>query len=196
MFPRTIHKQAGSTSSPWSLAARLKYACWLLVRTLLFRPTPKFLWRFRNLLLRIFGADVHPTAFISQSAVVRMPWHFSIGGGACIGEHAEIYNLGHVTIGAKATVAQHSYLCAGTHDFEDPILPLVTAPIAIGEECFIGAKAIVMLGVSVGARSIVGAGAVVAKDLPPDSIAVGNPAKVIRNRTPIGGQATLDAPRE
>ena len=53
-------------------------------------------------------------------------------------------------------------------------------PITIGEDCWLGAGVIVCPGVTIGARSVIGAGSVVAKDIPADSMAVGNPARVIR----------------
>jgi acetyltransferase-like isoleucine patch superfamily enzyme len=55
------------------------------------------------------------------------------------------------------------------------------APVRIGDDCFIGARAMVLKGVSIGARSIVGAGAVVVEDVPEDSVVAGNPARVIRS---------------
>ena len=54
-----------------------------------------------------------------------------------------------------------------------------SAPIEIGDDVFIGARAIILKGVKIGEGSVVGAGAVVAKDIPPFSIAVGNPARII-----------------
>lgn len=55
-----------------------------------------------------------------------------------------------------------------------------SAPVRIEDDCFIGARAIVLKGVSVGARSIVGAGAVVVRDVPADAVVAGNPARVIK----------------
>ncbi len=87
-----------------------------------------------------------------------------------------------VEIGARATVAQEAYLCAGTHDFASAALPLQTAPVRVGEDAFIGARAFVMPGVTVGARAVVGAMSVVTRDVPPDVFAAGNPCKVLRPR--------------
>ena len=56
----------------------------------------------------------------------------------------------------------------------------MSVPVTIGEDCWIGGGAILCPGVTVGDRCIIGAGSVVTKDIPSDSIAVGNPAKVIR----------------
>ena len=61
---------------------------------------------------------------------------------------------------------------------------IVSAPVRICEDAWIGARAIILKGVTVGPRSIVGAGAVVTKDVPADSIVVGAPARVVAR---IGG---------
>ena len=54
--------------------------------------------------------------------------------------------------------------------------------MAVGEDCWIGGGAIICPGVTIGDRCVIGAGSVVTKDIPDDSIAVGNPARVIRRR--------------
>ncbi|MDP4644990.1 MAG: hypothetical protein NWS71_11175 [Opitutales bacterium] len=57
----------------------------------------------------------------------------------------------------------------------------VASPVYIGDDCFVGARAIILKGVTIGARSIVGAGSVVVKDVPADTVVAGNPAREIRN---------------
>jgi len=57
-------------------------------------------------------------------------------------------------------------------------------PVTIEEDCWLGTGAIVLPGVSIGRGSIIGAGAVVTKDIPPLSLAVGVPARVVRQITP------------
>ena len=85
-------------------------------------------------------------------------------------------------IGARATVAQEVYLSTGSHDFSNPALQLVTAKITIGDDAFVGARAFVMPGVRIGARSLIGACSVVTKDIPDDCVAAGNPCRVLRRR--------------
>ena len=93
-----------------------------------------------------------------------------------------IYNLGPVTVGAHTVISQGSYVCAGTHDFTRPELPLLRPPITIGAGVWIAAQAFIGPDVTVGDNSIVGARAVVTKDVPPGMIVAGNPARVIRPR--------------
>ena len=53
-------------------------------------------------------------------------------------------------------------------------------PVTIGDDCWFGANVVVCPGVTIGSNCVIGAGSVVVKDIPPDSFAAGNPAKVIR----------------
>jgi len=68
-----------------------------------------------------------------------------------------------------------------THDASTKIYLNYTkiAPVVIHNDCFIGAGSVILPGVTIGPRSIVGAGAVVTRDVPPNTVAAGNPAKVI-----------------
>jgi putative colanic acid biosynthesis acetyltransferase WcaF len=63
-------------------------------------------------------------------------------------------------------------------------MPLLAGPITIGEDAFVGARAFVMPGIAIGARSIVGACSVVTDNVPEDVIAAGNPCRVIKSRKP------------
>jgi putative colanic acid biosynthesis acetyltransferase WcaF len=98
---------------------------------------------------------------------------------SCIGDGAVVYCLDRIDLGVNATLAQESYLCTGTHDFDDPNAPLKTAAISIGSDTFIGLRAIVLPGVVVAPGTLVGAGAVVTRDTEPWSVCGGNPARKI-----------------
>lgn len=174
--------QANPYVSPWSPATRIKIILWQIVHLILFRPTFKQLGPWRVLLLRCFGAKINRTCYVASSAIVKMPWNLVMENNTCLGPSSECYNLAPITLRARATVAQHAYLCAGTHDLDDPALPLVVGPIEIGADAFIGAKALLLPGVVVGEGGVVGAGAVVTKDVEPWTIVAGNPAKVIGKR--------------
>lgn len=93
--------------------------------------------------------------------------------------------IGPVTIGDSVMFAQNIVLSGLNHSYEDIDLPIsrqkeTTALITIEDECWIGANAVITAGVTLGKHSVVAAGAVVTKDIPPYSIAVGNPARVIK----------------
>jgi putative colanic acid biosynthesis acetyltransferase WcaF len=175
-------QQATRSTSPWSARTRARVILWYAVWLLLFRPCPKPFKNWRNMLLRLFGATITGSPFVASSAVIRMPWLLTLEDRACIGPHTEVYNLARVTLKRRSVVAQHCYLCAGTHDITDPELPLVVGPIVIGEEAFVGAKALILPGVVVNVGAVIGAGSVVTKDVPSWTICAGNPCKPIRPR--------------
>ena len=148
----------------------------------LFRFSPRLLWGWRRFLLRVFGARVGKNVHIHPSARIFIPWNLQIGGWSSVGFDALIYNLGPVKIGSKVTVSQRAHLCAGSHNFRDPAMPLTKPPIDIGDEAWICADAFVGPGVSVGKRSVVAARAVVVKDVATGVIVGGNPAMEIGQR--------------
>ena len=89
---------------------------------------------------------------------------------------------GRSSAAADAVVAQEAYLCTGTHDFDAPGLPLLTQRIVVQRSAFIGARAMVLPGVTVGAHAIIGAGSVVTRDVEPWTINAGNPSRLLRRR--------------
>jgi putative colanic acid biosynthesis acetyltransferase WcaF len=121
--------------------------------------------------------------FIHSTARIQIPWNLTMQNRACLGECANAYSLGKIKIQESATVAQEAYLCTGTHDFNDPSLQLITKPIEIGKNTFIGARAMILPGVRIGDRAIVGAMSVVSKDVPDHQVVAGNPAKKIGERS-------------
>lgn len=90
-----------------------------------------------------------------------------------------LVRLSNVRIGRSATVSYRSHLCAGTHDLNNPTMPLLKPPIVVGDNVWMGTEAFIGPGVVVGEGAIVGARAVVVKDVPALHIVAGNPARQI-----------------
>lgn len=172
---------ANRTSAKYSrgeMALRLMWG----FGALLFRFSPRPCFGWRRLVLRCFGAKVGNHVHIYNSAIVYFPWNLEIGDWSSIGEWALIYNLGPVKIGKLTTVSHRAHLCAGTHDYLLSDLPLLKPPISIGDQAWICADAFVGPGVTVGEGAVVGARAVVMKDVGPWIVVAGNPAKTIKKR--------------
>ncbi|MEE9131546.1 MAG: hypothetical protein V3T84_16140 [Phycisphaerales bacterium] len=178
----TANAQQPIRHSPFSLGNRLARASWAVVYVLLFRPSPRPMHRWRNWLLRLFGATLHPTAQVYSRARCWAPWNLTMGQHACIGNDVDIYCAAPITIGAYSTVSQYSYLCAATHDFEDVHHPVEAKPIVIGTRCWIAADVFVGPGVTIDDGTVVGARSAVFKDLPAWVVAIGTPAKPVRER--------------
>lgn len=176
------HEQDSAYVSPWSLGVRVKVLLWNCVWALLCGWTPKPLNAWRLAWLRLFGATMSGAPFVHGRATVVRPWNLTLGERACLGEGSVAYCLDRIELGAGATLAQGAYLCTGTHDFEQPHTPLKTAAIVVGAHAFIGLRAIVLPGVSIGEGSVIGAGAVVTRDTDAWAVYGGNPARRIGSR--------------
>jgi putative colanic acid biosynthesis acetyltransferase WcaF len=166
---------------PYSRREYVGRALWMLASPLFrFSPRPMFAWR--RFLLRSFGASIGHNAHVYPSTIVEIPWNLSLGDEASIGERVLVYSLGRVEIGARATISHNAHLCAGTHDYRDPALPLLRLPIRIGSEAWVCAQAFVGPGSEIGEGAIVGAGAVVSGTVEPWTIVAGNPAVFVKKR--------------
>lgn len=170
--------------SPWTTREKVGRLLWSWVQCTIFRFSPRPAYRWRNFLLRRFGATIAPKARLRPSVKIEVPWNITIGNNSTIGDHVILYALGPITIGERVTISQHAHLCAGTHDFTRPDFPLLRPPIEIEDDCWIATDAFVGPSVCIGAATIVGARASVFADLPPNKVCVGNPAKPIRDRVP------------
>lgn len=108
-----------------------------------------------------------------------------IGKGSYICYYFTILNASTVTIGDNVLMASHVMICSENHgiDMERDVpymCPLESKPVSIGDGCWIGEKVCILPGVNIGKKCVIGAGSVVTKSIPDYSVAVGNPAKVIK----------------
>lgn len=113
-------------------------------------------------LTRVWGMDIHPTATFSLSA------------------HFDRTNPRGIHVGEESYIALGAMLLA--HDTTRRMY----RDVRIGRHCFIGARSLILPGVTIGDGSIVGAGAVVIRDVPPGSVVAGNPARIVRSGIRVG----------
>jgi acetyltransferase-like isoleucine patch superfamily enzyme len=104
-----------------------------------------------------------------------------------IAPHVSIIGVGNIKIGKNCMIASHCGIYANNHIFADVSVPIkdqgiTSEGVVIEDDCWLGHGVTVLDGVTIGEGSIIGAGAVVSKNIPPYSIAVGVPAKVIKRR--------------
>lgn len=106
-----------------------------------------------------------------------------------IGPHVCIAGPGNIIIGKQCMIAAHTGIYANSHQFADPTTPirqqgLTTKGIIIEDDCWLGhgVTVTVLDGVNIGQGSVIGAGSVVTRDIPPYSVALGTPARVIKHR--------------
>lgn len=158
--------------------------------------------------LRADGVKVGPRALVRGRVMVSNGTRISIGSDAriapgvvlsassqgriAIGDHVLINNYVIINSGLEVviedwvTIAPFCQIVDGDHGTADPDRPIrqqdenyVQAPVRLGRDAWLGAHAIVVKGVTIGAGAVVGAGSVVTKDVPDRAIAVGVPARVV-----------------
>lgn len=159
-----------------SMGNRVARSVWHVTWLLLFRPTPRLLHPWRCLLLKLFGAKLGKRVHPYPSARIWAPWNLEMGDDACLSEEVDCYCVDKITIGRNSTVSQYSFLCGASHDYEDRSMPMVSAPITIGERVWIAADVFVAPGVTIGDGAMVTARSSVFSDLPEWMVARGNPA--------------------
>jgi len=156
----------------------LWYYCSLLVFESGWLPVSGFKAR----LLRLFGAQVGVGLVIKPHVRIKYPWRLVVGDHCWIGQGAWIDNIEDVRIGSHVCVSQLVYFCTGSHDYRRRKFDLTARPIAVADGAWIGARATLLPGVSVGANAIVAGGSVVTKSVNAATIVGGNPAKPIARR--------------
>ncbi|TLQ47198.1 WcaF family extracellular polysaccharide biosynthesis acetyltransferase [Streptomyces marianii] len=145
--------------------SRIVQALWFAVMNTVFMAwfTPA---RVRTALLRAFGARIGTGVLIRHRVRVLWPWKLAVGDHTWIGEGAWILNLEPVAIGSHVCVSQEALLCTGSHDHRAADFRYRNGPITVDDGAWIATRATVLAGVKVGRCAVVGAGAVLHKDLP------------------------------
>ena len=133
-------------------------------------------------LLRLFGATIGEGVVIKPGVRIKYPWHLVVGDYCWLGEDCWIDNLTAVRLGSHVCLSQGCYLCTGNHDWTDPAFGLRVQGIALEDGAWVGAKAMLLPGVVLGAGAVAGAGSVVAQSIPPWEIHTGNPAQFSKRR--------------
>ncbi len=170
------------TGPSFSLKNRLSRVFWGLIYTLFFKYTPKPFFGWRCMLLRLFGAKVGKGVHIYPNVKIWAPWNIDLKDKCGIANGVILYSQGKITIGRKAVISQGVHLCAGTHDYTVNGFPLITMPITIGDEVWVAAEAFVHPGVTINEGSVIGARAVVGKDMPAWMVCAGHPCAPIKER--------------
>jgi putative colanic acid biosynthesis acetyltransferase WcaF len=164
-------------------ASRALEAAWILTRSALFERGPIPMDALRLKMLAAFGAKIRGTGQLCRRGVrVTFPWRFEMGDNTWIGEDVWFLNLAPITLGSNVCVSQRAFLCTGNHDWSHHSLPLVTKPITVEDGAWIGASAFIGPGVTIGSHSVVTAGSVVTRDLPPYMVCSGNPCVPVKER--------------
>ncbi len=116
----------------------------------------------------------------------------SIGKGTVINHGCLLYTTGGLVIGENVSISSGVWLVTGTHDMNDPQFVDLYKPIIIGDYVWIGMRATILAGITIGEGAVVMAGAVVTHDVPPYAVVGGVPARVISQRKLQNPSYSLD----
>ena len=137
---------------------------------------------FRIFCLRLFGAKIGQGVTIKPGVNVKYAWHLTIGNHTWLGENVWIDCLVPITIGNNVCISQGAVLLTGSHDYKKNTFDLITASVVLEDGVWIGAGAMVNLGVTAASHAVLTSGSVATKNLEAYSIHQGNPAVKIRDR--------------
>jgi maltose O-acetyltransferase len=170
--------------------ANVKKESWAVLEDLLGLLPGKSSNYFRGLIYGLLFRQFRGKGIgIGKSTHIWFPWNVEIGRSTHIGR----YNIltanqpGDLVLGSHVMIAPYVTITAVSHDFADPGRPMQlqgawSKPVVIEDDVWIGTRSVILPGVRLGRGAIVGAGAVVTKDVPPYAIVGGNPARVIKYR--------------
>lgn len=125
----------------------------------------------------------------AKGLYIEPPFYCDYGSHISVGEHVYfnfncvVLDVNQVTIGARTRFGPNVQIYSATHPMEYKIRAEqleLGKPITIGEDVWIGGGVIICPGVTIGDRTVVGAGSIITKDIPSDCFAAGNPCKVIK----------------
>lgn len=136
----------------------------------------------RRFFYRLFGMKIGRGSTIHMFASVYKVGGIVIGNDSIIGEWVVLDGRDKLIIGDHVDIATGVMIYNSEHDINDSEFRAKTSPVEIEDYVFIGPRAIILPGIKVGKGAVVGAGAVVTKDVPPFAIVGGVPAQVIGER--------------
>ncbi len=135
-------------------------------------------WFYRH----IMKVELAPGVRILSGLWLDCRGHCRIGKNSIVNQNCRLDNRGGIEIGENVSISPHVHILTADHDLASPGFEGSERPVRLGDRVFIGSRAIILPGVTLGEGCAVGAGSVVTKDVAPGAIVAGVPAKVIGQR--------------
>lgn len=141
----------------------------------------------RNLIFKLVFKKIGRNCLLDYKTYFRYPSRISLGDNVTINRDCALYASYmvegvEIRIGNNVALSPHVRIYAATHDYTDLSLPDTAASVIIEDYAWIGGGAIILPGVTIGEGAVIGAGSIVSRSVPPYSVAIGNPARVIKER--------------
>lgn len=139
------------------------------------------------------GANSDSGLFIGDNVIIKNGAYvsacnsiISISNFAFIGAYSWTGGKGNIKIGTNTMISINCVLISSNHDYQNIPVPYysgeeIIGDITIGNNVWIGSSSVILPGVKIGDGSVIGAGSIITKDIPQDSMAFGNPAKIIKS---------------
>ena len=143
-------------------------------------PTEPVPEKIRPMEEELFGGGLDATSYLMPPLQIDFARQMKIGRGVFVNHSLTCMAAGGITIDDGAMIGPNVRIVTDNHDFENRMV-LRCKPVHIGAKAWIGVGAIILPGVTIGENAVVAAGAVVTKDVTPNTIVGGNPAKFIKN---------------
>jgi putative colanic acid biosynthesis acetyltransferase WcaF len=162
---------------PWWIEA-----LWLFTKAFFFMSSLPWPISIKAWLLRRFGAKIGEGFYIRPRVNIHFPWKLTVGDYCWIGDDCGLLNLEPISIGNNVAIAHRVYLATGNHDFKDSKMAYRNQPIRIDDGVWIASCVFIGPGVTLGEHCVIGAGAVITKNVESWSIMRGNPALCVGKR--------------
>jgi len=160
----------------------LKQLLWYFTNRLFFNTSIPYPMAIKRFFLSMFGGKIGEGTVIKPNVSIKYPWFLTIGAHTWIGENVWIDNLTMVKIESNVCLSQGCMLLTGNHNYTRSTFDLIVKPITIENGAWIGAKATVCPGVTVGSHAVLTVDSVATGNLEPFGIYQGNPAKFVKIR--------------
>ncbi|MBT6514038.1 MAG: colanic acid biosynthesis acetyltransferase WcaF [Crocinitomicaceae bacterium] len=161
---------------------RIIVGLWIIVNSIFFNSHFLPISSLKRVILKWFGAKIGKGVIIKPKVCIKYPWKLEIGANTWIGENVWIDNLDVVKIGSNCCLSQGALLLSGNHNYKKKSFDLLVRPITLEDGAWVGARAIVVQGVTMKSHSILAVNSVATANLEPYGIYQGNPAVKIRER--------------
>ena len=175
----------------WVRIARQPYKQWEKMfrsgwqRYMLFQISLVPSHHLRRFVYKSLGAKIGKNVVFHFGTEIRGIDRLEIGRGTIIGDHVLLDARRGLTIGSNVNIASEVTIHPGGHDIRDPYFrspALDSSPVAIGDRVYIGARAMILNGITIGEGAVLCAGCIVTKDVEPFAIVAGIPARKIGER--------------
>lgn len=119
---------------------------------------------------------------MASNCFVWAPWNLEMEDYVCLADNVDCYSQDKIRLGSYVTISQRTFLCTASHDITSLRRPLIHSPIIIKNHAWVCAEAFVGPNVTVGEGAVVGARAMVTKNVDPWIVVAGNPACFVKKR--------------